>query len=167
MNMIFKVTTALLSRMRSDLARPHGYASERVGFVSAGLDTAGDNLLILARDYRPVEDKHYLADFSVGAMMGPYAINSALQWVMDTGSALFHVHMHGGRGVPRFSEIDLAEQAKFVPCFFNVAPKLAHGAIVLSDEAATGRLWTHKRTSCRPIEEFFEVGAPMRKWTGA
>jgi len=164
MNIHFKVTTALLTAIRADLHRPHPFAHERVGFVSAGLSACGDDILVLARAYRPVADDDYLKDTSVGAMMGPEAIRKALQWAMESNNALFHVHTHGGRGVPSFSGIDHRENAKFVPDFFKVAPQCGHGALVLSDTAARGQIWLCRDRTFEPITHFAEVGAPLRQW---
>ena len=41
----FKITTALLTAIRSDLQRPHPFAHERVGFISAGLSAFNSGLL--------------------------------------------------------------------------------------------------------------------------
>ncbi|MDE0146288.1 MAG: hypothetical protein OXL95_10505 [Nitrospira sp.] len=162
----FKITRALLASIRRDLDRPHPFAYERVGFISAGLATAGDNLLILARNYRPLMDHEYLPNISVGAMMGPDAIRSALQWALETGGAMFHVHTHGGFGVPSFSTIDICENAKFVLDFFKVASYAAHGAIVLSNDAVSGQVWCNRNEPYEFIQDFVEVGVPIRKWRG-
>jgi hypothetical protein len=167
MNIHFKINGALIAAARIDLRRPHPFAHERVGFIAAGLTAAGDDLLVLARTYRPVLDSDYLNDPSVGAMMGPEAIRKALQWAMETGAALFHVHMHGGRGLPGFSGVDLRENAKFVPDFCKVAPQSAHGAIVLSDTAARGQVWLGRKRPHTFIERFTEVGPPLRIWRAA
>ena len=167
MNVRFKITTSLLSTIRIDLRRRHPFAHERVGFISAGMSISGDDLLVLARQYRPVCDHEYLPDLSVGAMMGPEAIRRALQWAMQDTVALFHVHTHGGQGLPHFSSVDLRENAKFVPDFFKVAPQRAHGAIVLSDTAAHGQIWFAGSQPHHFITSFVEVGAPLRKWARA
>ena len=167
MKVRFKITTALLTAIRSDLRRPHLFAPERVGFISAGLSAFGDGLLVLVREYRPVADDEYLHDPTVGAMMGPDAIRNALQWALQDGVGLFHVHTHGGRGIPGFSGIDLRENAKFVPDFFKVAPQCAHGAIVLSDTAAHGLIWVGRSRPNHFITSFIEVGVPLRKWSSA
>ena len=165
MKVRFKITTALLTTIRADLKRPHPYAFERVGFVSAGLSASGENVLILAREYRPVNDDEYLPDSSVGAMMGPEAIRHALQWAMQESVALFHVHTHGGSGIPSFSDIDLRENAKFVPDFFKVAPHCAHGAILLSDSDVYGQIWLDRSQPYHFITTFDQVGVPLRKWS--
>ena len=165
MKVCFKITTALLTMIRKDLKRPHPFAYERVGFVSAGLSASGDGVLGLAREYRSVRDDEYLRDPKVGAMMGPHAIRRALQWAIQEGVALFHVHSHGGRGIPSFSSIDLRENSKFVPDFFKVAPQCAHGAIVLSDTAANGQIWFDRLQTHHLITSFVEVGVPLRKWS--
>lgn len=164
MKIIFKCTSELLVRIHMDLRRPHAFAHERVGFIAAGLTAAGDDVLILSRDYRPVEDADYLRDHTVGAMMGPEAIRKALQWALCSRVALFHVHTHGGRGLPGFSGVDVRENAKFVPDFFKVAPQCVHGAVVLSADAARGQVWLGRREQYRHIDEFSVVGIPMRKW---
>ena len=164
MKVRFKITTELLVAIRIDLRRRHAFAYERVGFISAGLSASGDELLVLAREYRPVEDHEYLRDSSVGAMMGADAIRHAMQWAMQDGVALFHVHSHGGYGIPNFSDTDLRENAKFVPDFFKVAPQCAHGAIVLSDTAGHGQIWMGRSEPCHVINSFAEVGVPLHKW---
>ena len=168
MKVCFKITTPLLAAIRADLRRPHPYAHERVGFISAGLTACGDRgLLVLAREYRPVADDEYLRDPAVGAMMGPDAIRSALQWALQDGVALFHVHTHGGSGIPGFSRIDLRETAKFVPDFFKVTPQCAHGAVVLSNTAARGLIWFDRSQPGHFVASFVEVGVPLRKWSTA
>ena len=164
MKVRFKITSRLLTAIRSDLQRPHQFARERVGFISAGLSAFGDGLLVLAREYRPVADDEYLDDPTVGAMMGPDAIRNALQWALQDGVAMFHVHTHGGRGIPGFSRIDIRENAKFVP---EVAPQCAHGAIVLSDTAAHGLIWVCRSRPNYSVTSFVEVGVPLRKWSSA
>ncbi len=165
MNIRFKITSTILSEIRTDLRRPHTYAHERVGFIAAGLSAARDELLILAREYRPLQDDEYLNDPSVGAMMSAGAIRRARQWAMDERNAIFHVHSHGGRGVPVFSGIDIRENAKFVPNFVSVAPYAVHGAIVLSDTAAFGQVWLGRASAHPFIARFAEIGMPLRQWS--
>ena len=167
MNVRFKITTSLLTAIRTDLRRPHPFAHERVGFLSAGMSASGDDLLVLAREYRPVRDDEYLPDPSVGAMMGPHAVRRAMQWALQDTVALFHVHTHGGQGIPDFSGVDLRENAKFVPDFFKVAPQCAHGAMVLSDTAAHGQIWLARLQPHEFMASFVEVGVPLRKWEHA
>jgi hypothetical protein len=167
MKLHFKITRALLATVRIDLRRPHPFAHERVGFISAGLSAAGADVLILARVYRPVLDEDYLPDSTVGAMMGSNAIRKALQWALQDGVALLHVHTHGGGGLPKFSGIDLRENAKFIPDFLKVAPQCAHGAVVLSNDAARGQVWIDARRPCLQIDTFAEVGMPIRNWRAA
>lgn len=167
MNIRFKITRTLLTTIRIDLRRPHPFAHERVGFIAAGLAAAHDDLLVLAREYRPVRDDDYLQNPSVGAMMGAEAIRRARQWALDTRAAIFHVHTHGGRGIPGFSGIDIRENAKFIPNFVSVAPHAVHGAIILSDTAALGQVWIGRASPQPFITTFTEVGMPLRSWRAA
>lgn len=167
MNIRFKITGGLLAAIRTDLRRPHAFAHERVGFISAGLAAAHDDLIILAREYRPVRDEDYLPDPSVGAMISAEAIRGARQWAMNDRVAIFHVHTHGGCGVPGFSGVDNRENARFVPNFVSVAPHAVHGAIVLSDTAAFGQVWLDRKSPQPFITRFAEVGMPIRNWRAA
>ena len=160
----FKITRSLLDTIRADLRRPHAFAHERVGFIATGLAAAHDELLILAREYRPVRDEEYLPDPSVGAMMSADAIRRARQWALDDRAAIFHVHSHGGRGLPNFSGVDARENAKFIPNFVSVAPHAVHGAIVLSDTAAFGRIWQAGASHTFLIATFNVVGMPIASW---
>jgi hypothetical protein len=167
MNIRFKITSALLATIRDDLNRPHPFAHERVGFISAGLAAAHDALLILARSYEPLRDEDYLRDTRVGAMMGDQAIRRARQAAMDSGAAVFHVHTHGGSGIPDFSGVDNRENAKFVPNFVSVAPQSVHGAIVLSNTAAFGQVWIGRGVPRPFVNNFSEVGMPIKNWRAA
>lgn len=167
MRVQFRITRALLDAVRQDLLRPHAFAWERVGFIAAGFAMAGSSdVIALAQSYRPVADEDYLRADDVGAMMGPPAIRKAMQWALTDRVGLFHVHSHAGRGLPHFSEIDLSEQAKFMPSFFHVAASRLHGALVLSNDAARGRVWLSSSGKQTVVDEFVEVGAPLRIWRG-
>lgn len=167
MSIEIKATGRMLAEIHADLARPHPFAHERVGFLTCGIVDDRGSLLLLARDYRPVEDDDYLRDPNVGAMIGPNAMRKALQFAYAARSALIHVHSHGGHGVPGFSSVDLRENQKFIPSFFNLLPQMPHGAVVLSGDSACGQLWLNANRAPIPISKFRSLGAPMRKFGGA
>jgi hypothetical protein len=168
---LFRARADLMRRVREDLTRPHSFAAERVGFLAcrAGrLDDGG--IVILAVGYGPVANEDYVDDVRVGAMMGAAAIRKALQLAYNDGRSdlsLFHIHMHEHSGLPGFSRVDVAENRQFVPDFFNVAPAMPHGAIVLSRDRATGRCWLTKEGEPTPITRFSNIGAPLDIWDGA
>lgn len=162
---IFKIPAHLLTDIRTDLTRPHPFAAERVGFIAcsvAALESQG--LLVLARDFHPVDDADYLDDPSVGAMMGREAIREALQIAYKASVSMFHVHLHEHRGRPWFSRTDLREAANFVPDFWHVQPKIPHGAVVLSLDSLAGLCWIPGSFHKGPIRiwESVSVGAPMQ-----
>jgi hypothetical protein len=90
-------------------------------------------------------------------MMGQEAIRKALNIALLHPVGMIHVHMHGHRGVPGFSKIDLSEQLYFVPDFFKVRKTMPHGAVVLSRDRAAGRIWLNP-TSISDIHEFNIIG---------
>jgi hypothetical protein len=168
MTIIFRARSDFLGRVRRDLHRPHRFAAERVGFLVCRAGRLVDGgLVILAAGYDPVSDEHYVDDPSVGAMMGPAAIRKALERAYNGGAedlSLFHVHMHGHCGRTGFSEVDDRESRRFVPDFFNVAPAMPHGAIVLSLDQAVGLCWPGPGAMPVPIDRFASVGAPLQIW---
>jgi hypothetical protein len=162
MRIRFKITRRLFTSVQTDLLRQHAFAAERVGWLSCRVGDAVDgSLLVIAHDYHPVADGDYLDDRSVGAMMGPSAIRTALQLALSRKASMFHVHLHDHDGRPRFSGVDIRETAKFVPDFWHVRPELPHGAVVLSRDAACGQCWYPGRREPQAIAELVIVGAPM------
>lgn len=160
-----KLPRSLLLQVHSDLRRPHPFALERVGFLTAGASPIRHGkLLLIARDYSPVDDNDYENDPSCGAQIGGPAFRKALERAYRSRSALLHIHSHGGSGIPTFSGIDLRSGRQFVPGFFEAIPSMPHGMIVLSDNRAAGLIWFNRRTSPVPIASFAFVGAPLIKF---
>jgi hypothetical protein len=163
MKIAFKVTASLLQQVRADLARPHPFAAERVGFLACKVAALKSNgVIVLASSFHAVEDDDYQDDQRVGAMMGPAAIRKALQLAYNEPLAMFHVHSHDHYGRPWFSRTDLSETTKFVPDFWHVQPKFPHGAIVLSLDSMAGLCWVPGQRKPTCIVEFTVVGAPMK-----
>ena len=66
-----RIRRALLADIRCDLERPHEFAFERVGFVFCRFgSTKTGGLVVLAHEYMPVEDEHYIDDSRFGALIG-------------------------------------------------------------------------------------------------
>jgi hypothetical protein len=168
MSVVFRARSDLLAKVRADLHRRHSFARERVGFFTCQAGHLADGgVSILATGFEPVADEDYIENPRVGAMIGPAAIRKALQLAYNGGAediSIFHVHMHGHRGMPGFSDVDHRESRRFVPDFFKVAPRMPHGALVLSKDQAFGLCW--KRPDERPVQitRFASVGAPLKLW---
>ena len=154
---IFRATAGFLRDVRQDLRRRHAFAAERVGFITVKATQAQGQIVLLAHGYHPVADDDYIDDPRVGAMMGQDAIRKGLDLALLENVGIFHVHEHGHKGRPRFSDVDLTEQVKFVPDFFKVRAEMPHGAIVLSHDRAAGRVWLAPQT-VEEIREFNAVG---------
>ncbi|SIT56153.1 conserved hypothetical protein [Mesorhizobium prunaredense] len=167
MKITLKITGALLDQVRRDLARPHAFAHERVGFLTAGAAAMADELVLLVRDYIVVADDDYELARDVGARIGSNAMRKAAQAAYRPASALLHVHSHGGRGLPRFSSVDIESGAVFVPGFFQSCPKMPHGLLVLSDDRATGTLWPGAGRHPVAIERLVRIGQPIVEQWGS
>jgi len=160
----FRITSDLLGHILSDLRRPHPFAGERVGFLTcrAGI-LVRNEFVLLGQKWHTIADEDYIRDFSVGAMIGAAAFRKILQYGYTNPVSVFHVHLHEHDGIPRFSQTDQRETAKFVPDFWNVRHGLPHGALVLSNTSVSGKCWYSAATQPIPISEFRIVGAPI-KW---
>jgi hypothetical protein len=165
MTVHLKIDGRLLDDVRKDLHRPHPFAHERVGFFTAGAADLGDRLLLTIRDYMPVADEDYEVDRKVGAKIGSAAMRKAVQSAYRPAAALLHVHTHGGRGKPGFSRVDLNSADDFVPGFFETTPRMPHGLLVLSNDAAHGLLWLANDRAPVAIDQFHRIDAPLlREW---
>ena len=163
MNVLFKISEALLNEVRHDLARRHEFAYERVGFLAcraAILEPEG--WVLLGAKYYPIADEDYLPDNSVGAMIGSDAIRKALQIAYNEPLSMVHVHLHPHRGQTEFSSIDERETAKMIPNFWHVRPNLPHAAIVLSLDSLCGFVWEPASKQRLPINDITVVGTPMK-----
>jgi proteasome lid subunit RPN8/RPN11 len=163
MKFYFKITSSLLQAIQSDLSRRHNFAFERVGFIACKVGRVGDKgLVLLAYDYFPVHNEHYLKDFSVGATIGPDAIRRMMQLAYDQPISVVHVHEHVHNGKPSFSGIDRREMARLIPDFWHVRPNLPHAAIVMSKDSICGYVWDSHSKNSVEIADFTIVGTPMK-----
>jgi hypothetical protein len=138
---VIRINQAIINDIRSDLARPHPYAYERVGFLFCRQGLLDNGLLALATSYESVPDNHYIDDPAIGAKISTYAIRNAMQRVMDTGCGAFHVHIHEHHGRPNFSIVDERNLLSLIPSFQKVGVKSVHGAVLLSLDEILGLLW--------------------------
>jgi hypothetical protein len=162
MKISIRMTKGLLEEIHMDLSRPHAFAHERVGFIACALSsTSAGGQLILASDYWPIADEDYERDPTVGAMMSSAAIRKALEFAYNHPVSMLHVHQHDHRGRPEFSKVDLSEGRKFVPDFWKVRPKMPHGLMVLSKNAATAAIWDPVTKEPRYVDEISIVGRPI------
>lgn len=167
MNVTLKISAELLGQVRSDLVRPHAFAHERVGFLLAGAAAISGGLMLTVRGYQAVADADYEFAPGIGARIGSNAMRKAAQAAYRPRSTILHVHTHGGRGVPRFSGVDLESANEFVPAFFHSAPRMPHGLLVLSDTDAFGLLWVAPDQPPIDISKMVSVGIPLINcWSG-
>ncbi len=168
MKIKLKIAGHILDWVRNDLRRRHPFAHERVGFLKAGAADAAGDLLLTVLSYMPIADDDYENGHGVGAQIGSNAMRKAVQAAYRPPSALLHIHTHGGRGVPGFSPVDLDSAREFVPGFFQSCPRMPHGLIVLSNNAATGLLWLSPNRPPEPIAQFIRVDRPIvNQWSGS
>jgi proteasome lid subunit RPN8/RPN11 len=161
MNIVFRVTASLLYEIREDLERPHPFAAERVGFVFCRFGSIRHGLVILAHRYQTVSDDDYIDDQAYGAVISSNAFRCALEATLLERVGIFHVHKHPHPGRPRPSKADLTETAKFVPDFFHVRADLPHGAMIVSEDSVSARVWLAESLQPRAVTSMTVVGAPL------
>ncbi len=168
MKIQFRLPQDLLAGVRADLERPHSFAAERVGVLYCRFNNVGKSaLLILGHHYVSLPDDQYIEDQRFGAVIGPEAFRDIIQHVYDDPVGAFHVHMHPGKGKPKPSGTDKVETAKFVPDFFHGRPDVPHGALILTKESISGRVWLREDGKPKQIDEFRLTGFPMKRIRGS
>jgi hypothetical protein len=145
MTATIKLTRALYLSILGNLVRPHPFAAERVGFAFGRMGSlpSGGRLVLLNR-YHPIPDDQYVDDPSVGARIGSEAPTSAMQAVYHgrpSREGIFHVHLHGHKGVTGMSGVDSREIPALMPGSLSVGPRAAHGIIILSLDHGSGWIW--------------------------
>src|SRR5437868_7002801 len=107
---ILRLAAPFYEQVRADLARPHPFAAERVGFLFTRMGTGSPGTtLLFPVVYLALPDEQYVEenDPEVGAAITGGAIRGAMLQVLQTGMGAFHVHVHAyHRGQPRISPAD-------------------------------------------------------------
>ena len=169
--LIIRVASPLYEHVKADLASPHPFAAERVGFLFTRIGTGPQGTtLLFPTDYMPLQDNQYVDenDPLIGAAISGNAIRGAMQYILNTGMGALHVHMHAHhRGQPYFSSIDWHDLPSIVQSLQNANSQLIHGALLFSQDTATGALWLPEQDLQKPvIPRVSIVSYPLRICTG-
>src|SRR5258708_1958291 len=117
-----------------------------------------------------LQDDQYVDenDPLIGAAINGDAIRSAMQHVLNTEMGALYVHMHAHHwGQPYFSSIDWRDLPSIVQSLQNANSQLIHGALLFSQDTATGALWPPEQGVCKPvIPRVSIVGYPLKICTG-
>lgn len=162
MNWTIRVEAGLLDGIRADLHRPHEFANERVGFARCRVASlGGGGMLVLPFEFNAVPDNQYVREETVGACIGAAAIRSAMAAALSGATAVLHVHMHEGRGQPRFSSVDIQNYPKLVCALQHAGPTVPHGALLLSRDSVNALIWAPGERHPAANGRVVIVGRPM------
>ena len=165
MRIEIKLTGNLYNEIVQDLARPHAFAAERLGFVFGRMGTLSDKgFAVLLNRYHSIPDSQYLEDLTVGARIGSEAITWAMQAIYygrPTHEGIFLIHVHGHKGETGMSEVDSREQSKLIPGFQSVGRASAHGIIILSLNHGSSWVWLPTYKEPRRADCISVIGAPV------
>jgi hypothetical protein len=160
-----KVTGTLHDEILQDLLRPHPFAAERAGFVSARTGTLTDHgTLILLCGYHSIPDAEYVRDSSVGCRIGSEAITWAMQAAYHgrpRREGIFHIHLHGHKGETGMSGVDSREIPPMIPGFQSVGRDAAHGIIVLSLNHGSTWVWLPGQGKSVQAANLAVIGSPI------
>lgn len=160
-----RMTGFLYERIKTDLARPHPFAAERVGFAFGRIGTLADEgKLVLLTRYYAIPDDQYIEDERVGARIGSDALTWAMQAVYHgrpSREGLFHVHVHPHTGKTGMSRTDAREIPRLMPGFQSVGRESAHGIIILSRDHGAGWVWLPARKEPVEAHAISVIGKPL------
>jgi hypothetical protein len=163
--MDIKLTGDLYAKIVRDLARPHPFAAERVGFVFGRVGTlTGQAKVILLNRYHSIPDCDYVDDPTVGARIGVKVLTWAMQALYQrrqVREGIFHVHMHPHRGETQMSGVDKREIPRMMPGFQSVSREAAHGIIVFSHNHCSGWVWLPGNEQPIEASSVSVIGTPV------
>lgn len=160
-----KMMGSLYEEITGDLARPHKFAYERVGFVFGKLTSLsnGGSVVLLTR-YHSIPDDHYVEDPTVGARIGSEALTAAMQAVYygrPAKEGVFHIHVHDHLGETGMSGVDRRELPPMMPGFQSVGRDAAHGIIILSRNHGSAWVWLPCNTEPVYADSVVVIGTPI------
>jgi hypothetical protein len=165
MKVEIRLTGSLHERILRDLARPHAFAAERVGFVFGRAGSLiDDGKLVLLNRYHSIPDDQYLDDETVGARIGSDALTWAMQAVYHGRpgrEGIFHIHVHPHKGETEMSAVDRRETPKLMPGFQSVGRDAMHGIIILSRDHGSGWVWLPGRKEPVAAGAISVIGKPL------
>lgn len=159
--MLMRIDKKIYQRMKGDLGRPHPYAFERVGYVFI---KPTDGTGLECTDYVPVPDEFYVRDTSVGAHVDHRAIVLAMKRADHNNEGVLQVHEHGGKGTPRFSQVDVESHPVYLRSFQNANPRVTHGFLLLSDDSMVAKVWVPAMSQPVAITRYQITGDGMIAW---
>ncbi|GAB1488620.1 hypothetical protein MASR2M8_10660 [Opitutaceae bacterium] len=162
MKIEIRIPGAVRAEAMQDLARPHPFAFERVGFLATKtILLSPEHHLVLVTGYHPVPDEHYIEDDSVGACIGGKAIRAAMQRVIDDGRGQLHVHLHNHAGPTGPSFTDRKGLPPVVRSLATVGPNQASGYLIFSVDCAWAELRVPGVVAPMPATKITSVGFPL------
>jgi hypothetical protein len=136
--MLINLSKQTMKKLRGDLARPHPYAFERVGFVFIKPNSKNSIDII---DYLSIPDDFYIDNPNVGAEVDHRAIVMAMKRADQNNEGVLQVHEHAGKGLPKFSTVDIDSHPVYLRSFRNANPRAIHGFLLLSEDSMVARIW--------------------------
>jgi hypothetical protein len=162
MSVGIRLTRELYERALADLRRPHPFAFERVGFVTAHLGNAGGEYkLVLVTEYYSIPDDQYVEDPTCGARINSEAIRDAMQRVLDLNAGSFHVHLHEHSGKPGFGQTDQEEIPRIIEGLRIVGPEQIQGMLLFSADRAAAQVWLLSESEPLKAAKITVVGYPL------
>jgi hypothetical protein len=160
-----RIPRTLFEEILKDLRREHEFAFERVGFLFGKTKRFENEMsIVFLNEYRPVSDKNYIRDSSVGARINSNAITEAMGITFEGKKSSFHTHLHDfefDNVMPQFSMVDKDELPPIAKSAISFSRDQAHGIIVLSGNSINALVFLDGETAPIVPSQITIVGYPM------
>lgn len=149
-----------MSQLRSTLlsAAPR----EAAALLLAGRAGQGRETSLLVREHFAVPREAYQAQERLRAVIDPSFIMPLLKMARRQGLSLVLTHTHPSADRAHFSPVDDEGESVLMPVLFSRTGDSPHGALLLTPDDCSARIWTGPTTRPQELSPVVEVGKNVR-----
>jgi len=112
---------------------------------------AADQAVLVARETSLIPDGAYLCRQADQISIDPVAMNRLTRPARDRGWSVITIHTHPGASEPWFSRADDAGDARLMPSFARLMPRVPHGSMVLIPDGKVAARTFDQGDGCSPM----------------
>jgi len=135
---------------------------EAAALLLAGWAGAGDQTRLLVREHFVVPAQAYQAQERLRAVIHPSFIMPLLKRARNESLSLILTHTHPFAVDAHFSSVDDEGERVLMPALFSRTGDCPHGALVITSEDCSARIWTKRNAEPQHLSPVIEVGRHLR-----
>jgi molybdopterin-synthase adenylyltransferase len=135
---------------------------EAAALLLAGRAGRGDQTRLLVREHFVVPAEAYKSQERLRAVIDPSFIMPLLKRARKEGLSLVLTHTHPFAEEAHFSPVDDEGERVLMPALFSRTGDCPHGALVLTSNDCSARIWTKPKTKPQHLSPVIEVGRNLR-----